>query len=78
MPLTMEESKEGGYLYDVIPTIDIRCEAEILQNISEAIQWALKLETLDWHEILPDLPHSDHFERQHLAVTLDRLAQRKV
>lgn len=75
---SLKESKEGGYLYDVVSTIDMQSKNEILQNISEAIECALKCETLNWDKILPNLPHSDHFKRQHLAVTLDRLARRKV
>ncbi len=69
---------EGGYLYDVIPAIDSQLEDGTLQNITEALEWALKCETLNWKEILPNLPHTDHFKRQHLALTLDRLVQRRI
>jgi hypothetical protein len=75
---SLEDSKEGGYLYDVVPINRSQLEDDTLRNIAEAIERALGCETLNWEEILPNLPHTDLIKREHLEITLDRLVQRGI
>src|SRR6266404_8982945 len=73
---TLEQSARGAYLYDIVPTFDSRFDTAAQQSILAALAWAADCDTLNWEEILPDLPHSDDFKRHHCKITRDRILKR--
>lgn len=75
---SLEESREGGYLYDVLDDFNQQLVEGNLHKVIESLKWALKRESMDWEEILPNLPHTDLFKRQHLEITLARLVKRMI
>jgi hypothetical protein len=45
------------------------------QSILDALEWAAQSDALDWEQVLPQLPHSPDFKRQHCRITRDRLLE---
>jgi hypothetical protein len=72
---SLAESETGGYSYDIVPTFASRFSAVEQQQIRSALDEAIGSATIDWEGILPDLPGSDDFKRQHLRLTRTRLEQ---
>jgi len=72
---SLAESEAGGYAYDIVPTFASRFSAAEQQHIRSALDEAMGSSSIDWEAILPDLPGSDDFKRQHLRLTWARLGQ---
>lgn len=64
---SLEQSAAGNYCYDIVPTFGTAFNASGQYSIIAALNWALECDTLDWKDILPELPHSDGFMRSALA-----------
>ena len=73
---SLEQSARGDYLYDIVPTFSSRFDSVAQQSILAALQWAANCDALNWDDILPGLPHSDDFKRQHLKITTERILRR--
>ena len=74
---SLQQSASGGYLYDIVPTFETQFDAAAQQSILTALKWALDSDTLPWEEILPGLPQSDDFKRQHFRITHERLLKKQ-
>jgi hypothetical protein len=72
---SLEDSARGGYAYDLVPTFSERFDAESQQCILAALVWAMECDHLDWEAVLPQLPHSDDFRRQHCRITRERILE---
>ena len=70
---TLEQSSEGGYLYDIVPDFKKQYNRDERQSIVRAIEEALANPDFDYKEILPDLPFEDEDIKTHLKATLNRL-----
>jgi len=70
---SLAESETGNYLYDIVPTFLSEFPAENRQHILSALDEAIASDKIEWEAILPELPGSDVFKRQHLRITKERL-----
>jgi len=73
---SLEQSAHGGYLYDIVPTFNSRFDAAAQQSILAALAWATDCNAMHWDEVLPGIPHSDVFKREHCRITRDRILTR--
>jgi hypothetical protein len=74
---SLDQSERGAYLYDIVPTFDSRFDMVAQQSILEALAWAVECDGLNWEEVLPGLPHSTDFKREHCRITRDRILRRQ-
>ena len=70
---SLEQSARGDYSCDIVPTFHSRFDAAAQQSILKALAWAAEGDVFDWEEVLPGLPHSGDFKRQHCRITRDRI-----
>jgi len=64
---------QGDYLYDIVPTFVSTFNSTEQRAILEALEWAISTTNLDFEGVLPTLPHSDDFKREHLRITKNRI-----
>ena len=70
---SLEESASGSYMYDIVPQFSSQFDEAAQAKILAALEWAIACDKVNWEDVLPALPHSDDFKRQHLVITRDRI-----
>ena len=70
---SLDEAETGGYSYDLVPSFTRTYSGDLQEEIIAALRWAVDRDTLEFEDILPNLPHDDEFMMRFLEITLGRL-----